>query len=636
MKKYLFLVNKQSIALIIVGAVMNLMGHSIASFYSLPIYMDSFGTFLVAVLLGPIAGAITGLSFNIIAGFGSYRIVYALVSIAGALTVGLRLYKKDRWDSFTVVGTSVLTGLVMTGIATPLNLYFQEGFTGNIWGDALVEMLSQYTSILLVCSSAGELIVNVPDKIITLILLMGAIYIFKKAGLTLDLEGRLKKEEVEETNSKKTLMMFIPLISFVMAGFLAVPAEAAKDYSSDYAQRVFDMEDGLNSAEINTITQSGDGYIWAGAYSGLYRYDGSVFEQIDLDSKITNAIALFTDSKGRLWIGTNDCGVACFNPYSNEIKFIDETDGLPSNSIRGITEDSYGNIYVSTSSYVCKITLEIKNAEDESEIEEFLPISKIEVYDSLDKIYFVSSMQEVGDNQICGVTEAGALFLMEDGVVLDTLECEEEGNSYYAAANNGKGTFMVGTAGGTIDVVRLVDNKFVKESTIDLGEHSSVNRIIYEAGEEGYFFAAENGFGFVNESGEIQNLTSENFNTAISDVMVDKQGNVWYSSSKQGVLELSKNPFTDLFKKVGIEGDAVNTIVLDGNIVYIGTDSGVVSIDRINNVVVDEERMHIFDNTRVRHILKDSKGNLWFSTYGEIGLVFMGADGSVLNFNNDN
>ncbi|MCR4674040.1 MAG: response regulator, partial [Lachnospiraceae bacterium] len=46
--------------------------------------------------------------------------------------------------------------------------------------------------------------------------------------------------------------------------------------------------------------------------------------------------------------------------------------------------------------------------------------------------------------------------------------------------------------------------------------------------------------------------------------------------------------------------------------------------------------MHIFDNTRVRHILKDSKGNLWFSTYGEIGLVFMGADGSVLNFNNDN
>ena len=60
MKKWAFRVNAGNIALILLGTALNLLGGWLAGRLFLPFWLDSVGTFISAVLLGPIAGALSG------------------------------------------------------------------------------------------------------------------------------------------------------------------------------------------------------------------------------------------------------------------------------------------------------------------------------------------------------------------------------------------------------------------------------------------------------------------------------------------------------------------------------------------------------------------------------------------------
>ena len=65
--------------------------------------------------------------------------------------------------------------------------------------------------------------------------------------------------------------------------------------------------------QINAVVQTNDGYMWVGTYSGLYQYDGIKFKETGIDERIRNVMVLYVDSRGKLWIGTNDMGVFCYD-----------------------------------------------------------------------------------------------------------------------------------------------------------------------------------------------------------------------------------------------------------------------------------------------------------------------------------
>ena len=96
-----------------------------------------------------------------------------------------------------------------------------------------------------------------------------------------------------------------------------------------------------------------DGYVWIGGYSGVFKYDGSIFEKYDTSSGFTSARAFFEDSEGRIWVGTNDDGIVVVD--GEETIHITEAEGLPSSSIRIFEEDNDGNVFVGTTSGVCYI-----------------------------------------------------------------------------------------------------------------------------------------------------------------------------------------------------------------------------------------------------------------------------------------
>ena len=191
------------------------------------------------------------------------------------------------------------------------------------------------------------------------------------------------------------------------------------DFLAEYESISYDSYDGLVSAEINAVAQTDDGYIWVGTYSGLYKYNGKSFEKSGVSRRIYNVMSLFVDSRGRLWVGTNDTGLVIYDPSDNSITHYDVKNGLPADSVRSMCEDEDGNVYVGTVSNLAVID---KNGE-------------ITVYDSEDddnweNLLGIRSLSYVSEGRIIGVTNSGALFLSKSGRVLDVLYCEENGVYY--------------------------------------------------------------------------------------------------------------------------------------------------------------------------------------------------------------
>ncbi len=116
-------------------------------------------------------------------------------------------------------------------------------------------------------------------------------------------------------------------------------------------------KDGFTSATVNTIYKDSLGFIWLGAFDGLYRYDGYEFKTYKHDpsdptSLSNNTISnIIEDKNGRLWVGSMWSGLNRYNRISDRFKRYypnPDTSLLDVNGISCIYQDREGTIWVST------------------------------------------------------------------------------------------------------------------------------------------------------------------------------------------------------------------------------------------------------------------------------------------------
>ncbi len=420
---------------------------------------------------------------------------------------------------------------------------------------------------------------------------------------------------------KKTCQRIcIPFLCAVMLLLCAIPVEASgssENFQSEHEAVLYGSGNGLVSAEANTIAQTNDGYIWAGTYSGLYRYDGVRFEKFDADPRLCAIMQLFVDSKGRLWIGTNDAGVACYTPDTEEIVFYTMEDGVAADSIRSITEDLQGNVYVGTVSSLTMIT----------------PEGEVESPEKWEDLNGVGSLCCGTDGVVCGVTNGGALFFLVDGEIVFQREFGREGFYYTTVASAKMNSFLVGTSGNQAEWLAFNGKETTRLELVTNPSISYYNQILYDPETGAVFFCAENGLGLLTSNGTKMNLTREKFDSSISDVMKDYQGNVWFTSNKQGIMEYTADPFIDIFLRAGLSSEVVNALLVKDGMIYVAMDSGLKILDARTCQEMDYDYLSYFEDIRIRHITEDSKGQLWISTYGPDGLVRVNPDGEVMLFN---
>lgn len=161
------------LVMIPVAVGINYVGKEIANALNLPMWLDSIGTILSAVVAGPWIGAISGAVNNVFFGLtmdGGVSIVYGLTSIAIAIVAGILAYL--GW--FRSLPKAILAGIIIAltsaVVSTPLNVIYWGGTTSKALGDAIfASMMAAHLGIWF-SSFVDELTMDLIDKIIVAIL----------------------------------------------------------------------------------------------------------------------------------------------------------------------------------------------------------------------------------------------------------------------------------------------------------------------------------------------------------------------------------------------------------------------------------------------------------------------------------
>ncbi len=163
-----------SIVLIAVAIGINIGGGQIPRLVGLPLYLDSIGTVLVGVLVGPWAGALTGFLSNIIwtlTGLFPQAIAWAgVAAIIGALAgVFGRAGWMKEWGRAALAG--LITGVVAAVLSAPIAAYVFGGVTGSAGTDAVVAAFRASGMDALFSNVAQGTMSDPLDKMITFLLI---------------------------------------------------------------------------------------------------------------------------------------------------------------------------------------------------------------------------------------------------------------------------------------------------------------------------------------------------------------------------------------------------------------------------------------------------------------------------------
>ena len=151
----------------------NYLGKLFASVLKLPLWLDSIGTCIGAVLGGPVIGAICGAANNLIYGFttgDAITLIYALTRLCIGVAVGIMARLGQMKSLKGAVLTACAGGFTAVAVSTPLNILFWGGTTGNVWGDAVFAWSQASAMPVALGSLLDEIVVDVPDKLITLLI----------------------------------------------------------------------------------------------------------------------------------------------------------------------------------------------------------------------------------------------------------------------------------------------------------------------------------------------------------------------------------------------------------------------------------------------------------------------------------
>ena len=605
MKKYK---DYQIVFLALVSILLNFAGKVFAEKFRLPMWLDSFGTFLMAYVVGPFCGAIVGVAGNILYGFiNPVSFAYSITSISIALLVGY--LAKYGWmkNLFKTMSLSVMVTGVCVIISCILNVIFYDGMTNNYWGNGMIELLQHLKQPRFIQIIVGEFYVDFVDKVITLGALFYAIRIYRM------IKKYLPNFLVLQESSKTLLVVFL-ILAF---GFI-FPSQAyasSKNFDS-YIKTVYNNTNGLPGGVANDIASTSDGILWIGTYAGLYRHNGKEFRLMNEYESIKTVRCLYVDDDGRLFVGTNDNGLSIL--INEEITdVLTEKNGLPSDSVRCITSASDGRYYIGTSAELAVVEINdgIRIVAKEPDVSSALRLTA----DS--------------EGHVAAVTSSGKLIILQNSKVTETASAYDE--KFISAEFSDDGKLFAATESNKIFVFSIKDeNNLQFLQTINCGSMNHINSLSFY--EDVLFLCSDSGVGYIDykKDNSFHLVDTDLFNNSIDNMIEDYQGNLWFSSSRLGLLKMCETAFAEIYLSAGFSEAVVNTVIKFNNKIYFGTDEGLSMIDVESGESEENELTKKMKGLRIRCLMQDSKNRMWVCTYTK-GLYCMNKAGKIEAFETD-
>lgn len=382
--------------------------------------------------------------------------------------------------------------------------------------------------------------------------------------------------------------------------------------SEGYVLRFWESEREAHYPAIQCVAQTGDGYLWAGSYNGMIRFDGRRFAPFHpqwLDPGLGGSVsALYPQAPHFLWIGT-DQGLVRLGPVGTDVYRGDK--GVPEKGkTHSILQASGGQILASVGDQILRLV-------GNGFAPEMLPPGHrgkewTLVQDTAGNVYAWNNT---------------AILRREVGGWSVVLEVSATAGLQGVDAGRNSGLWIADDLGiwhWDRDVVTgrqprpegfRADRVYIHEDASGLLWLGCYTQGLVVLGPEGARWKATWADGLPN--------------TSITCLKEDREGNLWVGSNGGGLVQVQRRSFRVFSAKEGLEQVVVNSMAeLGDGSVLVGTHGGGAQVLK-NGKFGPPIRLDAKSPRKwVQAVVADGTGGAWLGTVGD-GL-FRWREGAVL------
>ena len=414
----------------------------------------------------------------------------------------------------------------------------------------------------------------------------------------------------------RTVLTFA-LLALPFSSVFAVSELSSSSPLNAYAERMWQMQDGLPEQIVQAFAQTADRYLWIGTTGGLLRFDGERFVLYNRENtpafRDNNIFCLTVVRDHTLWIGTEGGGLIRYR--DGEFRSFSSNDGLTNAFVRSILQDATGTIWIGTDDGLFRLNGE-----------------RIERVDGKNGIPLIAvhALHEDREEHIW-IGGSKLLRLEGESVVEFSLEGAASQNRVKSIEETTDGSLWVGTVSGLQKMASGSHSfKRVREvvGTVRFLRETSDGRLWIGTIGHGLDIYNDRQFSHVTAPRQLPS------NTVLS-LFEDVEKNIWVGT-QAGMLRLSKTPVRTVTLPDGSDSDA-ETVYQDRD--------GDLWIAAANLFRFEKGKAYPYafpgvSGVRIRNVFRDREGTLWIGTegrgvYHQIGdrfLHYTTKEGLVNNF----
>ncbi|MFL5345063.1 MAG: two-component regulator propeller domain-containing protein [Hyalangium sp.] len=388
----------------------------------------------------------------------------------------------------------------------------------------------------------------------------------------------------------------------VLVGVLVVAGSASAlepgKELNQFPHRIWQAENGLPQNSTQALAQTPDGYLWAGTYEGLVRFDGVRFTVFDpantpaLQDRSVTALAL--DRDGTLWINTNQglAGLRAGSFFSVPLP-----DGVIARDVHMLQPARDGGVWIATLG------------------SGFMRLSggQFQVW---------KTEQGLADNHVLALTEGedGGLWVAtSQGLQRWDGSAFLPGPSFQgppplvsSLVVDARGVLWAADLGGI--VYRLQDGMMLPVPAASL-LGSPISKLLVD--HHGALWVASRGQGllrWVNGQRSVLNTTNGLESGSILSLLEDSEGNLWLGMGTQGLYRLKDAPFIPYGPPEGMGSGMISALLeaRDGSLWFSSLGGGVARW-KDGQMTSWTKRDGLVDDM-VFGIAEGHDGSVWFAT----------------------
>jgi ligand-binding sensor domain-containing protein len=391
-------------------------------------------------------------------------------------------------------------------------------------------------------------------------------------------------------------------VALLAIGWVPLPTMALTPSKtpSQYVLDSWELDKGLPQNSPMSLAQTADGYLWVGTQEGLARFDGVrfvVFDRHTVPQFGSNIVtALLADRQGRLWIGTSAGQVLL---EDGQFRTVGIGSALATTTVHDVMEDQRGDIWIAT---------------EQGLFREHAGITEPVQFGVEGNLGRIQALLEDRNGIVWVATaQKGTLHIDNRGPRYAASSAALNVPANVSALHEDKdGTLWVGTDEGKL-YTRGADG--FRQVQTDREVRGAVRAL--QRDRDGNLWIATSGAGLFRMNGN--RLTWLDSGSVPSNdvrcLLEDKEGSLWVGAYGGGLLRLRDGKFTSFGLAEGLRGNLGWTIAPGTHQdIWVGTDAGLSHyVDGRFEFLAPQFGL---ENVRVRTVMEDRTGALWFGTQG--------------------